>query len=70
MATVDWSKVPVEVLGDYTSRAISRLESQGKDPTVNAILELRSKLYLQDLDIAKVVDGMQLEAAGGRHRGR
>lgn len=58
--SVDWSKISVEVLGDYTSRAISRLESEGKEPTVNAIMELRSKLYLQDMDIAAVVDGMKI----------
>lgn len=62
--TVDWSKISVEVLGDYTSRAISHLESQGKDPTVNAIMELRSKLYLRDIEIAGVVDGMRMKVKG------
>ncbi|MEY4614226.1 MAG: hypothetical protein RL179_2199 [Planctomycetota bacterium] len=58
---VDWSKVSVEVLGDYTSRAISRLESEGKESTVPAIMELRSKLYQRDIDIANVVDGMKIK---------
>ena len=61
---VDWSAIPVEVLGDYTSRAISSLEGQGKDPTVNAIMELRSKLYLRDIEIAGVVDGMRMKVKG------
>lgn len=61
---VDWSAIPVEVLGDYTSRAISSLESQGKDLTVNAIMELRSKLYLRDIEIAGVVDGMKMKVKG------
>ena len=61
---VDWSKISVEVLGDYTSRAISSLESQGKDLTVNAIMELRSKLYLRDIEIAGVVDGMKMKVKG------
>lgn len=61
---VDWSAIPVEVLGDYTSRAISSLESQGKAPTVNAIMELRSKLYLRDIEIAGVVDGMRMKVKG------
>lgn len=60
MPVVDWSKISVEVLGDYTSRAISRLESEGREPTVNAIMELRSKLYLRDIEIANVVDGMKM----------
>jgi hypothetical protein len=63
---VDWSKISVEVLGDYTSRAISSLESQGKEPTVNAIMELRSKLYLRDIEIAGVVDGMKLGLKKGK----
>jgi len=58
---VDWSKISVEVLGDYTSRAISRLESEGKESTVPAIMELRSKLYQRDIDIANVVDGMKIK---------
>ena len=61
---VDWSSIPVEVLGDYTSRAISSLESQGKEPNVNAIMELRSKLYLRDIEIAGVVDGMRMKVKG------
>jgi hypothetical protein len=61
---VDWSKISVEVLGDYTSRAISRLESEGKEPTVSAIMELRSKLYLRDIEIAGVVDGMKMKVKG------
>ena len=67
MATVDWSKVSVEVLAEYTTKAISYLEKHGEEPLVHAIKDRRDRLYAKDTEIASVVNGFKFD---GYKKGR
>lgn len=67
MAAVDWSKVSVEVLAEYTTKAISYLEKHGEEPLTHAIRDRRDRLYIQDTEIASVVNGFNI---GGYKKGR
>lgn len=67
MAAVDWSKVSVEVLAEYTTRAISYLEKRGEEPLTHAIKDRRDKLYTQDMEIASAVNGFKFD---GYKKGR
>jgi len=60
MAGIDWSSVSVEVLAEYTTRAISYLEKSGEDPVPEAIRDRRDKLYHYDLELASVVNGFNV----------
>jgi hypothetical protein len=60
MAGIDWRNVSVEVLAEYTTRAISYLEKSGEDPVLEAIRDRRDKLYNYDLELASVVNGFNV----------
>lgn len=64
---VDWSKVSAEVLGEYTTRAISDLEKCGENITTELIRNRRDRMYRNDIQIASIVNGMNI---GDKNRGR
>lgn len=57
---MNWNEVSVEVLEQYTTRAISDLERRGIEATPDAIRETRTKLYKNDIEIASIVNGRKL----------
>ena len=67
MAGIDWGNVSVEVLAEYTTRAISYLEKSGEDPVPEAIRDRRDRIYRNDLEVASVVNGFKFD---GYKKGR
>jgi hypothetical protein len=58
---MDWTKVPVSVLGEYTTKAIQELEKKGDARNPDSIRSMRYKLYSRDIEIASIVNGMKLK---------
>lgn len=67
MAGIDWGKVSVEVLAEYTTKAILYLEKSGEDPVPEAIRDRRDRIYKNDLEVASVVNGFKFD---GYKKGR
>ena len=51
----------VEVLSEYTARAIDALDKKGDPKTVESIRLMRQKLYARDIEIASIVNGMKIK---------
>ena len=67
MAGIDWGTVSVEVLAEYTTKAISYLEKSGEDPVPEAIRDRRDRIYRNDVEIASIVNGLKFD---GYKKGR
>ena len=58
---MDLKSIGVEVLSEYTARAIDELEKKGEPRTIDNIRSLRDKLYSKDIEIASIVNGMKMK---------
>ena len=58
---MDPKNVGVEIISEYTARAIDELDKKGEPKTVESIRSLRKKLYSRDIEIASIVNGMKLK---------
>ena len=67
MSGIDWKSVSVEVLAEYTTKAISYLEKSGEDPVPEAIRDRRDRIYRNDVEIASIVNGLKFD---GYKKGR
>jgi len=57
---MDWASVSIEVLAEYTTRAIFDLERRGVEALPDNIRDTRTKLYQKDIEIASIANAMKL----------